>query len=215
MKATTGPGIAPTSTGIVWLCLAAMVAPMAASITLISGLFIGLIMVATLLLTIPFRTRALRSWLPTEFHIPSLLLISAGWLTVFDLILSAWLPALRASYGVYLPVLTVATAAVAWRIPTQRPVLRTSQYAAIISGLYLLTLTLLGGLRELLSQGTLLSDAWMLTGAVIAPPALTTPSASYGFLLAGLPPTVFLLLGLVAAAIKAWRLNADQKNKSN
>ena len=64
---------------------------------------------------------------------------------------------------------------------------------------FALALLLLGSMREILGQGTLLRDAQLLFGEAASNMTITVLPNYEGFLLAVLPPGAFLGLGLLIA----------------
>ena len=68
---------------------------------------------------------------------------------------------------------------------------------------FTLVLLVLGAVREIVGQGTLLADMDLLFGAGAADWQITLIPDYRGFLLAVLPPGAFLAMGLIIAA-KAW-----------
>lgn len=78
-------------------------------------------------------------------------------------------------------------------------VLRAS-FDGLLTGLgFALVLLVLGGLRELLGQGTLLADMQLLFGPAAATWKIQVFPHYQGFLLAILPPGAFIMLGLLIA----------------
>ena len=64
---------------------------------------------------------------------------------------------------------------------------------------FLFVLVLLGGFRELLGSGTLLSDAHLMFGEAARGIEITVIEDYRGFLMALLPPGAFIGLGLIVA----------------
>ena len=74
-------------------------------------------------------------------------------------------------------------------------------------------LAVLGGLREILGHGTLLSGLDLVFGDAAKSMVITVLPNYHGFLLAILPPGAFITLGLLIA-LKNWlNLHAEQKAK--
>ena len=63
-----------------------------------------------------------------------------------------------------------------------------------------MVLTILGSIRELIGQGTLLADAELLFGPVASNWQLTLSEHYSGLLVALLPPGAFIVLGILLAA---------------
>ena len=78
-------------------------------------------------------------------------------------------------------------------------------------------LVLLGGMRELLGQGTLFSQAHLMFGEAARGLTITVIDDYRGFLIAILPPGAFIGLGLIVAlknAIDARVANRTEKVKA-
>ena len=77
---------------------------------------------------------------------------------------------------------------------------------------FILILVTLGGLRELIGQGTLLSQAHLMFGEFGRHLTLTLIDDYRGFLLAILPPGAFLGLGFLIAGMNI--INARRERKA-
>jgi electron transport complex protein RnfE len=100
---------------------------------------------------------ALRKVIPAKVRIPAFIVIIAGFVTLTDLIMAAYTPVLYESLGIFIPlivancIILARSEAFAARNPVDR-----SFMDGIGMGLgYLLTLTVLGSIRELFGNGTL------------------------------------------------------------
>ena len=140
---------------------------------------------------------ALRALLQREVRLPAFVLIIAAIVTAIELAMHAWLPALHAVLGLFLPLIVSNCAimaraeAFASRNPPTRAAL--DGFAAGLG--FLGVLLVLGTLREAIGQGTLFAGAGELLGL----PALELRFADGGFLLAMLPPGAFIMLALLIA----------------
>ena len=90
-------------------------------------------------------------------------------------------------------------------------------HGALLDGLamgigFTLVLVLLGGMRELLGQGTLLAQAHLMFGEAGRALTLTLLDDYRGFLLAILPPGAFIGLGLLIAGMNV--INARRERKA-
>jgi len=145
----------------------------------------------------------LRRWIPHEIRIPVFVLIVAALVTIVDLIFNAFFHELYVILGIFIPLITTncivlaRVEAFAAKNPVPHVLLD-----ALAMGLGLLwLLALLGALRELMSDGTLLSGIEMVIPGASALRIL--PESYPGFLLAALPPGAFILLGCLIAC-KNW-----------
>ena len=76
---------------------------------------------------------------------------------------------------------------------------------------FTLVLVALGGMRELIGQGTLLAQAHLMFGAVGHSLTITVIDDFRGFLLAILPPGAFLCLGLLIAGMNVINARHEQR----
>lgn len=159
-----------------------------------------------------FAVASLRNWIPYEIRIPVFILIVAALVTVVDLLFNANLHSLYLILGIFIPLIVtncIVLARVESFAAKNTPL--ESAIDGIFMGLGLLwTLALLGGLRELLANGTLFSGIDLVFPTLQGIQIL--PENYPGFLLATLPPGAFILLGILIAW-KNWvdaRIQAKQ-----
>ena len=176
---------------------------LAVSGTVINGLGLGL---ATLLTLVTSNTLValLRHWIPIEVRLPVFVLIIASVVTTIELLMNAYFDALYHILGIFIPLI-VTNCAIIGR--AEAFAFRQKVGRAFIDGLsmglgFTLVLILLGGLREILSQGTLLDGAYLMFGEAARNLKLTLIENYRGFLLAALPPGAFIGLGLLVALKK-------------
>ncbi len=146
---------------------------------------------------------SLRNLIPHEIRIPVFILIVASLVTVVDLLFNANLHALYLVLGIFIPLI-VTNCIVLARVEAfanKNPPLH-SMFDGIFMGVGMLwTLSLLGGLRELIGNGTLFSGIDMVFPGL--QPLQLLPADYPGLLLALLPPGAFILLGCLIAG-KNW-----------
>ncbi|AKS41661.1 electron transport complex subunit E [Wenzhouxiangella marina] len=168
--------------------------------TTINGLGLGL---ATLLVLTASNliVSTIRGFLAPEIRIPAFVLIIASLVTAIDLILQAWFSALSQSLGIFVALIVTncTLLARAEAFASRQPVGR-----ALVDGLaqgigFALVLIVLGALRELLGQGTLMADAELLLGPWAEGLSVQLLPGEWGLLLAILPPGAFIGLGLMVA----------------
>jgi electron transport complex protein RnfE len=142
---------------------------------------------------------SLRNLIPHEIRIPVFILIVASLVTVVDLLFNANLHELYLVLGIFIPLI-VTNCIVLARVEAfanKNPPLQ-SMFDGIFMGIGMLwTLALLGGLRELIGNGTLFSGIDMVFPSLHALQIL--PSDYPGFLITLLPPGAFILLGCLIA----------------
>lgn len=139
---------------------------------------------------------AIKSLVPGQVRIPAYIIVIASFVTILQMAMQAWLPALNQSLGIFIPLIVVNC------ILLGRAEMFASKNgvgASLCDGLgiglgFTMALTLLGCVRELLGSGTVF-------GARVYPEA-------YGSLLFVLAPGAFIVLGLMIAAFNAIRKNA-------
>ena len=142
---------------------------------------------------------SLRNLIPHEIRIPVFILVVAALVTVIDLLFNANLHELYLVLGIFIPLI-VTNCIVLARVEAyanKNPPLQ-SMFDGIFMGVGMLwTLSLLGGLRELIGRGTLFSGIDMVFPGLH--PLQLLPDDYPGLLLAMLPPGAFILLGCLIA----------------
>jgi len=173
---------------------------LAISNTTINGLGLGLATLLTLIVA-NGTVSLVRHSIQTPIRIPLYVLIIATTVTVIELSMQAWLPALHSSLGIFLPLIVTnclimgRAEAFAARQPPKLAIID-----AFAMGLgFLAVLLALGTIRELIGQGTLLADASLLFGSAAASWTHRVFDIDNGVLIAVLPPGAFLTLGLMLA----------------
>ncbi len=143
-----------------------------------------------------------RRWLRPEIRIPAFVLIIASLVTAVELLMNAFFHDLFRVLGIFIPLIVTNCAIIgrAEAFASRQPVMP-ALWDGLMMGLgFLLVLVTLGGLREILAQGSLLADAHMMLGDTGARPGIRFFDQDRGFLLAALPPGAFIGLGLIIAA---------------
>jgi len=174
---------------------------LAISNSLVNALALGL---ATMLV-MAFASGAVsgvRNFVPHEIRIPVFVLIIAALVTVIDLLMHAYVHRLYLVLGIFIPLITTncIVLARADAFASKNHPLH-SMVDALAMGLGLtLVLVVLGGMRELAGQGTLLSGIDLVFGEQSRAFVLHLLPDYQGFLLAILPPGAFIALGLLIAA---------------
>ncbi len=142
---------------------------------------------------------SLRNFIPHEIRIPVFILIVAALVTVVDLLFNANLHELYLVLGIFIPLI-VTNCIVLARVEAfaaKNPPVH-SIFDGVFMGVGMLwTLALLGAMRELIGNGTVLGGIDMVFPAI--QPIQLLPANYPGFLLALLPPGAFILLGCMIA----------------
>ncbi len=172
------------------------------STTLLSGLVMGAAALSVLLLS-SITVSLYRYFIPHQARLVFLLLINAGWVTVLDLLLQAWLYEMRQQLGIYIPLLAVN---VVLMLILEHQALKQRTWLtmqrATATGLALaLGLLLLGGLRELLASGGLLTDIALLPLPSITASVRPIYFIDHGALLFNKAAGAFICLGLFVAGV--------------
>ena len=174
---------------------------LAVSNNVINGLGLGIATLLTLVIANSL-TSITRPLLMTSIRIPIYVLIIATTVTIIELLMEAWLPGLHASLGIFLPLI-VTNCLIIGRAEAfaSRNTLPSSLTDAFAMGIgFLWVLLVLGGLREIIGQGTLLDQANLLFGDRATAWTVHLFNPDSGMLLALLPPGAFITLGLLLAA---------------
>ncbi len=168
--------------------------------TLINGLGLGLATLMTLLISNSLVS-ALRFHVKDEIRIPVFVLIIASTVSAIELAMQAWWFELHSVLGIFIPLI-VTNCAIIGRAEAFAS--RNNVPAAALDGVsmgmgFTLVLMVLGGLRELIGQGTLFNNAHLLFGETAKQWTLYLSDDYPNFLLAVLPPGAFFGLGLLIA----------------
>ncbi|NLE31533.1 MAG: electron transport complex subunit E [Bacteroidales bacterium] len=139
---------------------------------------------------------ALRNLIPDKVRIPTFIVIIATFVTVLEMLMKAYVPALYASLGLFIPLIVVNCIVLA---RAEAYASKNTVFASTLDGLgmglgFTLALTLLGAVRELLGTGKLFN--------------MTLFPENYGILIFVLAPGAFIALGYLIALIN--RLNRKQ-----
>lgn len=181
---------------------------LAVSNNTINGLGLGL---ATLLVLVLSNTlvSAIRNHVSDEIRIPVFIAIIATMVTVIDLLMNAYFHTLHGILGIFIPLI-VTNCAILGRAEAYAS--KNTIDKAIVDGFFmglgfLAVLVLLGALREIIGNGTLFDQAWLMFGEQARSWTIHLGDDYQGVLLAILPPGAFIGLGLLIA-LKNW---ADAK----
>ncbi len=171
---------------------------LAVTTNLVNGVMLSLATIIVMAIS-GAAVASLRNLIPHEIRIPVFILIVASLVTVVDLLFNANLHELYLVLGIFIPLI-VTNCIVLARVEAfanKNPPLQ-SMFDGIFMGIGMLwTLALLGGLRELIGNGTLFSGIDMVFPSLHALQIL--PSDYPGFLITLLPPGAFILLGCLIA----------------
>ena len=173
---------------------------LAVSSSVVNGLGLGLATMLTLVLS-NVIVSALRHHISSEIRIPVFVLVIASIVTAIELAMNAFFYDLFKVLGIFIPLIVTNCAIIARAeaFASKNPILP-SFVDGLMMGLgFTLVLVLLGGMRELIGQGTLMAQAHLMFGDAARWMTLTVIEDYRGFLLAMLPPGAFIGLGLIIA----------------
>jgi electron transport complex protein RnfE len=143
----------------------------------------------------------LRHQIPDEARLPVFVMIIASIVTVIELSMNAWFHELYLILGIFIPLIVTNCSIIgrAEAFAARNPV-----GPALLDGLmmglgFTAILVLLGGMRELIGQGTLFSQAYLMFGDAARGFSIVVLEDYRGFLMALLPPGAFIGLGLIVA----------------
>jgi electron transport complex protein RnfE len=168
--------------------------------TLVNGLGLGLATLITLVASNVIIS-TIRKLVRPEVRIPVFVLVIASIVTVIELSMSAWFYELYKILGIFIPLIVTNCSIIgrAEAFASKNTVGR-----AFVDGLsmglgFTLVLVTLGGMRDIIGQGTLFSQAHLMFGEAARDMTITFVDDYSGFLLAILPPGAFIGLGLLIA----------------
>lgn len=180
----------------VFVLLLGMCATLGTTSSALNGMMMGLTTAAVLVCS-NAAISLLKNFVPDKVRIPAYIVIIASFVTMLQLAVSAWAPALNASLGIFIPLIVVNCILLG----------RAEAFAgkngvidSICDGLgcgigFILALTILGAAREILGTGKIF-------GAEIFP-------EDYGMLIFVLAPGAFIALGYLIAIVNKIRHNTQ------
>lgn len=166
--------------------LLGMCPTLATTTSALNGMAMGL---ATMFVLICSNTviSLIKSLVPDAVRIPCFIVVIAGFVTIVQMLMQAFLPSLYASLGLFIPLIVVNCIVLgrAEAVAAKQGVAHASLDGVGIGLGFTLSLTVLGMLRELLGGGAVFS--------------LQVYPKEYGALLFVLAPGAFLVLGYLIA----------------
>ena len=185
-----------------------MCSTLAISTSLFNGLGMG---VAVTIITIcsNMLISALRKVIPSQVRIAAYITIIAGFVTIVDLLLKAFIPALSESLGVFIPLIVVNCIVLG---RAEGFASKNGVFASAVDGLcqgvgYTVALVLICIIRELLGSGTF--GGGLLNGGE----GIRIIPEGYPAMLVIMPVGGFLVLGFVLAGSQWLTKHMDIKNK--
>ena len=185
-----------------------MCSTLAISTSLFNGLGMG---VAVTIITIcsNMMISALRKVIPSQVRIAAYITIIAGFVTIIDLLLKAYIPALSESLGLFIPLIVVNCIVLG---RAEGFASKNGVVASALDGLcqgigYTVALVLICVIRELLGSGTF--GGGLLNGGE----GIRIIPEGYPAMYVVMPVGGFLVLGFVLAGSQALTKRMEKKNK--
>ncbi|MCR4659340.1 MAG: electron transport complex subunit E [Bacteroidales bacterium] len=171
-----------------WVLILGMCPTLATTTSAVNGMSMGLATTFVLMMS-NIVISLLKSVIPDKVRIPAFIVIIATFVTIVQLVMQAFLPALYDSLGLFIPLIVVNCIVLG---RAEAFASKNNVWHSFIDGLFMglgftWALTLLGMVRELLGGGSFFGMS-LIGGAD-------------GMLLFILPPGGFLCLGLLMALI--------------
>ena len=176
----------------VFVLLLGICATLGTTSSAMNGLMMG-IATAVVLVCSNIVVSLVKDFIPDKVRIPAYIVIIATFVSVLQLAISAWMPALNESLGIFIPLIVVNCILLG---RAEAFAGKNNVTASFFDGLgcgvgFILALTLLGAVREFLGVGALF-------GAKIYP-------EDYGMLVFVLAPGAFIALGYLIAIVNKIR----------
>ena len=188
--------------------LLGMCSTLAITTSLFNGIGMGLAVTAILICS-NVLISALRNFIPSQIRIAAYITIIAGFVTIVDLALQAFIPALSASLGVFIPLIVVNCIVLgrAEAFASKNSVLA-SAVDGICQGIgYTVALIIVCVIRELLGNGTF--GGGILNGGE----GIRLIPSQFPAMQMVMPVGGFLVLGFVIAGSQKLMKHLEMKNK--
>ena len=188
--------------------LLGMCSTLAITTSMFNGIGMGL-SVTIILICSNVLISALRKVIPSQIRIAAYIVIIAGFVTIVDLLLQAFLPALSESLGMFIPLIVVNCIILG---RAEAFASKNSVLASAIDGLcqgigYTVALVIMCVIRELLGSGTF--GAGVLNGGE----GIRIIAEGYPAMQMVMPVGGFLTLGFVIAGFQHYMRNRQNKMK--
>jgi len=176
----------------VFVLLLGMCPTLGVTSSAINGLGMGLATTFVLIMS-NLVISLVSNMIPDKVKIPSFIVIIASFVTIVDLVMAGYVPALHAQLGVFIPLIVVNCIVLgrAEAFASKNKILPSIIDGAGMGLGFAMALTLLGSVRELLGSGKVFG--------------ITIFNETYGMLIFVLAPGAFLALGYLIAIINRLR----------
>lgn len=140
---------------------------------------------------------AMRKQIPSAVRLPIFIIIIATFVSIVRMIMEAYMPSMYAALGVFIPLIVVNCIIIG---RAEAYANKNAIFPSFIDGLgisagFLLVLMLIGGIREILGTGQIVTFGYTML-SLPANPAVTTMI---------LPPGAFLTIGILMAIVNYQR----------
>ena len=175
-----------------WVLILGMCPTLATTTSAVNGMSMGLATTFVLMMS-NIVISLLKSVIPDKVRIPAFIVVIATFVTIVQMVMQAFLPALYDSLGLFIPLIVINCIVLG---RAEAFASKNNVWHSFLDGLFMglgftWALTLLGMVRELLGGGSIFGHS-LIGGAD-------------GMLLFILPPGGFLCLGLLMALINRLR----------
>jgi len=157
-----------------------------------------------------------RNYISKEVRIPIFVLLIASFVTIVELTMQSYFYDLYLILGIFVPLI-VTNCAILGRAEAfaSKNTWGKSALDGLMMGIgFSIILVILGGMRELIGNGTLFDQSALLLGSLGDTLSITVFEDYQGTLLAILPPGAFIGLGLIVAVKNFIDLKAVERSKS-
>ena len=163
---------------------------LATSTTVTNGIGMGLSAAAVLIFS-NLLISLLRKFIPKQIRIVSYIVVISGFVTMAEMILKAYIPALDKSLGLFIPLIVVNCIILA---RAEAYASKNGPVSSVLDGIFMglgftVALFILGTIREVFGSGTFM-------GTEVFPP-------EYAAKMIVSPPGAFICLGILIAVFKA------------
>ncbi|WP_406663636.1 electron transport complex subunit E [Gallaecimonas sp. GXIMD1310] len=185
---------------------------LAVSNTLTNALGLG---IATLMVLVASNATVslVRHWVPKEIRMAVFVMIIAAFVTAVELVMTAFAYGLYQSLGIFIPLI-VTNCVIMGRAEAfaSKNAVGVAAFDGLMMGLgFTLVLVVLGGLREVIGQGTLFDGADLLLGDWAKGLRIEVFHFDSKFLVALLPPGAFIGLGFLIALKKTIDMQREKR----
>lgn len=156
----------------------------------INGLGMGLATTFVLLMSNVFISM-IKNFVPDKVRIPAFIVVIASFVTIVDLLMQGYTPALSKQLGIFIPLIVVNCIVLG---RAEAFAAKNNVFSSMIDGLgmglgFTMALVVLGGIREMLGAGSIFGIKFI-------------PESADGILVFILAPGAFITLGFLIAILK-------------